>query len=469
MKAGQRATDTPWINAPGKREVDSLVAAAPPASSPTATQGAGPGQGDSWQSQAWQFYDSVGELRYVAQWISSALSRCALSASDVGDDGHPTGETSDRVVIDTVAEIAGGPAGQAALLGRLATFLTVPGDGYVVILYRDGKEEWHVLSREEVKKRADGKVEVLLAGENIELDPATDSVTRVSRPHPRNARETDSPVRAALPILREIIRLGQHIETTAKSRLVGAGLLFVPNEMSLPQAGGPEGERVDSDAPGLPPIAPEDYTPTVSATPSDLSDAIIETAGIAISDPGSAAAATPIVVGVPAEYIGNIQHMKFGLEWADTVLQLREAAIRRLALALDIPPEVMTGMGQSNHWSAWQVEESAIKIHIEPLLTLICDRLTTALLRPVLEARGVQNPEDYCIWFETTRLSQSPDRGPEALALWDRGLLTNEMVLREHGYDPDTDLPPDAGEPPSGAPSEPSAPVREESEPERQR
>src|SRR5699024_6279098 len=144
-------------------------------------------------------------------------------------------------------------------------------------------------------------------------------------------------------------------------------------------------------------------------------------------------------------------------------------AIRRLALALDIPPEVMTGMGQSNHWSAWQVEESAIKIHIEPLLTLICDRLTTALLRPVLEARGVQNPEDYCIWFETTRLSQSPDRGPEALALWDRGLLTNEMVLREHGYDPDTDLPPDAGEPPSGAPSEPSAPVREESEPERQR
>ena len=796
MKAGQRATDTPWINAPGKREVDSLVAAAPPASSPTATQGAGPGQGDSWQSQAWQFYDSVGELRYVAQWISSALSRCALSASDVGDDGHPTGETSDRVVIDTVAEIAGGPAGQAALLGRLATFLTVPGDGYVVILYRDGKEEWHVLSREEVKKRADGKVEVLLAGETIELDPATDSVTRVSRPHPRNARETDSPVRAALPILREIIRLGQHIETTAKSRLVGAGLLFVPNEMSLPQAGGPEGERVDSDAPGLPPIAPEDYTPTVSATPSDLSDAIIETAGIAISDPGSAAAATPIVVGVPAEYIGNIQHMKFGLEWADTVLQLREAAIRRLALALDIPPEVMTGMGQSNHWcvdqqtealttdgwkrhdqigvgdtvltlnhdtglsewkpvldvyradvvdepmrhmrtqrhdsittqahrwpvlrqrwsdgasrwdrewtttedvgtphkiltgapaavpstatvsddlvelvawywtegsvtakgqvtiaqshtanperverirallhrvakpgewrehiqenrhsfggpvtvfsirgeardallsvvpgqdkivpvdwvrtltgaqlslfvntscegdgwhwkfgvtdiwqknpraldafelalilmgrsvsrrehaggecvtalksttqrpgkgcdgrrevemveytgtiwcpttengtwfarrggtsyftgnSAWQVEESAIKIHIEPLLTLICDRLTTALLRPVLEARGVQNPEDYCIWFETTRLSQSPDRGPEALALWDRGLLTNEMVLREHGYDPDTDLPPDAGEPPSGAPSEPSAPVREESEPERQR
>src|SRR5699024_5513959 len=130
---------------------------------------------------------------------------------------------------------------------------------------------------------------------------------------------------------------------------------------------------------------------------------------------------------------------------------------------------VMTGMGQSNHWSAWQVEESAIKIHIEPLLTLICDRLTTALLRPVLEARGVQSPEDYCIWVEATRVSPSRDGGAEALALRDRGPRTNELVLREHVCDAETDLPPDAGDRASGAPSEPSAPVREESEPERRR
>src|SRR5699024_12280990 len=101
MKAGQRATDTPWINAPGKREVDSLVAAAPPASSPTATQGAGPGQGDSWQSQAWQVYDSVGELRDVAPWISCALSRGALAASEVGGARQPAGAACDRRGRDT--------------------------------------------------------------------------------------------------------------------------------------------------------------------------------------------------------------------------------------------------------------------------------------------------------------------------------------------------------------------------------
>lgn len=778
MKAGRRVTDTPWIAGPGKVSVDSLVAAALPAAAPSggsssvqggSSQG-GSSQGDAWQGQAWQFYDQVGELRYVVQWIASALSRCRLVASDVGPDGHPTGHTKDQEVIDTVAEIAGGPAGQAALLGRLATFLTVPGDGYVVILYREGQEEWHVLSKEEVKRRADGTVEVILPNETYALDLTTDSVTRIARSHPRNSRETDSPVRSALPILREIIRLGQHIETTAKSRLVGAGLLFVSNEMSLPNADAPVGERVDPDAPGLPPIEPEEYPAVSRATPRDLSDAIIDTAAIAIDEPGSAAAATPIVVGVPSEYIGKIQHVKFGLEWTDTVLQLRTAAIRRLALALDVPPEILLGTGETNHWcvdeetevltdrgwrrqdaltvgdtvltlnhdtglsewgpvldvyraevvdepmrhmstqrhdsmttlahrwpvlrqrwvdgadvwerewstteeigtphriitaapasdtperstvsddlvelvawywtegslsengsltvaqshtanpdrvqrirallarmfgpdgwtervqrnegshggpvtvfrlrstprdavlgvvpgrdkivpvewirtltesqlrmfvsvscegdgwhlrdgvtdiwqkdetaldafeealirlgvsvsrressggvavralksttqrpgkgrdgrrgvetvgytgtvwcpttangtwfarrrgsayytgnSAWQVEESAIKIHIEPILTMICDKLTTALLRPVLEARGLSDrAPDRCIWFETTNLSMRPNRAPESLELYRLGLLKPEVVMRAHGYDPDADMP----------------------------
>lgn len=470
MKAGHRETDQPWIGSPGKRNVDALVASAQPAAMPGGGGQAGGTSrtNDGWQTQAWQFYDTVGELRYVAQWVASALSRCTLVASDIGPDGHPTGFTDDQTVIDLVAEIAGGPAGQAALLGRLATFLTIAGDGYIVILYRDGREEWHVLSRDEVRKRADGKIEVLLATESVELNPDTDSVTRISKPHPRNARETDSPVRAALPILREIIRLGQHIETTAKSRLVGAGILFVPNEMSLPPAEGPVGEPVDPDAPGLPPVTPEP-TPTTRATPGDLSDAIIETASIAIEDPGSAAAATPIVVGVPAEYIGQVQHMKFGLEWADTVLQLRTSAIQRLSLALDVPPEILTGTGKTNHWSAWQVEESAIKVHIEPLLTVICDRLTNALLRPVLEARGLGgHAENHCIWFETTRLTQRPDKGPEALDLWDRGLIKPEVVLREHGYDPDTDMPDAPGTPPEGAPNTPRerSTSRERTQPE---
>lgn len=460
MKAGHRTTDTPWINPPGKDTLDSLVAAAAPTPAPGQAAPGGDSKKDAWQKQAWDFYDTVGELRFVVSWIASALSRCTLVASDVGPDGHPTGATDDTIVQDMVAEIAGGPAGQAALLGRLATFLSVPGDGYIVILYRDGVEEWHVLSKEEVKKRADGKVEVILQGETRELDPDTDSVTRIPRPHPRNARETDSPVRAALPILREIIRLGQHIETTAKSRLVGAGLMFVPNEMSLPPTeGAPTGEP-DPDAPGLPPVEPglDDYAPTQRATPADLSAAIIETASIAIEDPGSAAAATPIVVGVPADYIGKIQHVKFGLEWADTVLSLRTAAIKRLALALDVPAEILLGLGETNHWSAWQVEESAIKIHIEPLLTLICDRLTTGLLRPVLEARGYgDRAEDHCVWYDTSKLSQRPNRAPEALALWDRGLLSNEVVLREHGYDPDEDM--GSGVPPAGAPAAPTAPT----------
>jgi hypothetical protein len=40
---------------------------------------------------------------------------------------------------------------------------------------------------------------------------------------------------------------------------------------------------------------------------------------------------------------------------------LRREAVERLAIGLDMPPEVLLGLGDSNHWSAWQVDEQTWK------------------------------------------------------------------------------------------------------------
>ena len=63
--------------------------------------------------------------------------------------------------------------------------------------------------------------------------PAKDAIIRSYRPHPRYHDQADSPVRSALPILREIALLNQHIGAQARSRLAGAGLLIVPSEVSF--------------------------------------------------------------------------------------------------------------------------------------------------------------------------------------------------------------------------------------------
>src|SRR3546814_19565748 len=74
--------------------------------------------------------------------------------------------------------------------------------------------------------------------------------------------------------------------------------------------------------------------------------------------------------------------------------ELREEAIRRLALGQDAPPELLLGVGNMNHWGAWLVQADTINTHVEPPLARFCDAATTQFLRPVLEARGIAEPED---------------------------------------------------------------------------
>ncbi|WNM68767.1 portal protein [Gordonia phage Soos] len=428
----------------------SLIAAAGPVQigSPSGSVTAGgtsSTESEAWQNDAWTFFNCVGELRYICSWLTNALSRCTLVPSDINPEtGQPTGETEDQMVAETIADIAGGPAGQSQLLGRLATFLTVPGEGYIAIIVREGQEEWHVLSKEEVtKKSGGGDIEIVLDdGEKYVLNDDTDTLARVYRPHPRNAQFADSPIRASLPTLREMVRLGQWVEATAKSRLAGNGIFVVPNEMSLPKSGAPQGDhpQTDPDAPGLPPVTPSEF-PTdnimydQSAGPSEVMQALIDAGSTAIQQPDTAAALLPLVMQGPGEWLDKMQHITFSTEFTEVVIKLREAATRRLALTVDVPAEILLGTGDMNHWSAWQVEESAIKLHVEPLLTLICDAITEHILRPLLELKGHPDPQSVMVWYSTTGLTMRPNRSADAKDAYDRRIIDGDTYRKELGYD----------------------------------
>lgn len=439
---------------------DSRVAYALTAATPVpaaATQdiggvGGGVGRvGNGWQADAWGFYDSVGELRYVCEWLAAALSRCTIKASDIDEvTGLPTGFTEDALAAETVRDIAGGPAGQARLFSRMATHFTVPGEMYLAIIVRrdtdDGvpREEWHILSTDEVTS-AVGRREITLPdGTRHEINDEDDTIARVWRPHPRRAIAADSPVRACVPILREIVRLGQHIEATAKSRLSGNGLMVLPQELSMPVPKMVRG--LDPDAPGLPmptPPVPDVVADDVTGlemrqvTAQDVMGALIEASQIAIQDPTSAAALLPVMLQGPGEYLDKIQHITLGSEFTKVVMELREAATRRLALSLDVPPEILLGTADSNHWSAWAIEESAIKLHIEPIMVLICDALTEHILRPMLRLEGHPDPEAVTVWYDTINLTNRPDRSEDAKTAFEAGMMSAQAYMRHLGFDDD--------------------------------
>lgn len=397
----------------------------------------------SWTAEAWGYYDTVGELRYVCEWLGNNLSQVTLLASDVDEQGNPTGTTNDEQASQIVADIAGGPAGQAQLLSRLAVFLTVPGEGWVAVITRpdaDGVEqqEWQVLSTEEVKRQGNSVILELDDGTDYQLDPDRNILTRIYRPHPRRSREADSPVRAALSVLNEIVRTSATIDGAAKSRLAGNGILAIPSEVSMPVQRPP---RAMTDAPGLVTEGGgyesgfDAYDQRVSAT--DVTAQLQQVMTMAIQDPSSAAALVPIVLQAPGDQISNIRHITFQSEITDTALRTRDNATLRLARALDVPQEVLMGMADANHWSAWQIDEASIKTHIKPLMTIICDALTESILRPLLRSMGHPDPDSVTIWFDTTNLTQRPNRAEDAKAAHQAGAISDDALRRALGFSED--------------------------------
>lgn len=381
-----------------------------------------------WQAEAWSFYDSIGELRYASEWIGRALSRARLVPASVPTNGdNPAkmdGNDPCRALCqDVLNAFGGGITGQAQLLHRLGIHLSVPGDSYLVGMDEvdeagqpTGEQSWVVRSTEEVTSR--GSEIVVDDGESTALLSDDALLLRVWNPHPRKHWEADSPVRAVLPVLREIEQLGQHIGATVDSRLAGAGLLLLPNEVTFARGAD----------------AAEDNGDDVFT--ADLIEAMVTP----IKDRDSAAAVVPLVLKMPGEHVDKVRHLTFGTDFDARVQGLREEAIRRLALGLNLPPEILLGQADSNAWTAWQIEESGIKLHLEPLLTLICDAITEGYYRPALRAAGVAEPDLYCIWFDTSELQLRPNRAPEAQALFDRFAIDFTALRDASGFD-DSDAP----------------------------
>ena len=414
---------------------------------------------ERWQDEAWAMYDEVGELRFVASTLAAATSRARIFAATLplsDEDPAPVDVEStdpgDVAARQAVQALGGGALGRAELIRRLVIQLFVPGDGYLIglppgILDTDkptddaahpgitpeGADDdaisiedlsWHALSVSEVQLRA-GKV-VLSIGdaEPRELDEDQVMLVRVWRPHPRRWWTADSPVRSNLPVLRELVGLTKHVGANIDSRLAGAGLLVIGNSVEV------VGNVVD----------PE----TGAETPaSGFVEALTETMTVPIADRDSAAAVVPLTIKVPDEVVDKVRHITFATPFDEKSRELRDEAIRRLALGLDSPPEVLLGLGDTNHWSAWQIEEATVKTHIEPLLALVADALTTDYLRPVLAEAGIERAREYVVWFDTTDLTLRPNRAGEAQALHAAGAISDSALRRESGFD-EADAPDEA-------------------------
>lgn len=366
----------------------------------------------SWQEEAWAFYDESGPLRYGTTWIANMISKARLQAARLPPGGDEPEPVDDGPAAEAVEALAGGIGGQSQMLRSMAVQLTVPGLGYLV--GTNEGDTWQVMSADVLRLAQPGSpisdpiYEVQRTqGSWTELEPGS-LVVKVWRPHERFFWEPDSPARAALGSLRELRRIGQYIDAVLVSRLAGAGLFIFPQEARFPTAPG--------ETQGQHPFVTE----------------VMQVMMTAVRQPGTAAQVVPIPVEVPGEHADKFKLISWATELSDKILAMRESALRQASIALDIPAEILTGMGGVNHWGQWQIEESAVKVHAEPLLEVITSALTEGYLVPVLEAGG-EDTTDLIIWADTSELTARPDRSDDAIKLYELGEIDGDALRRETG------------------------------------
>jgi hypothetical protein len=415
-RRGSLPTPTP----PAAAQPNALTAAAAPVTSPRTELIRTP---DTWQEEAWQYYSDLGEFRYAADWEANMLSRIRFYAAKLEPGADEPVRQEAGTAVELMTTFAGGVAGQAQIMNGLGTQLAVPGEGYVIVENVDGIEKWAVRSIDEVRA-ARGHYEVI--DENNPRDGynwrplAPDSMApiRVWRPNKRYHHVADSPARAARTTMRELELVNRHIIAQYLSRLASAGVVVFPDEVTFPVR--------------------EEF----ADAPDPFMEEWIENGRKAISEPGTASGVLPMPIRVPGEYVEKIRHIDFTLKIDDKIIEKRDSAIKRLASQLNVPPEVLLGMGDLNHWNAWAADESSLKVNVAPDAELIAQALTTGYLQPRLKASGVEDWASWVVWYDMSELTLRPDRSDDAIALYDRLEINGAALRRETGFN-EADKPSD--------------------------
>lgn len=385
----------------------------------------------------WRLSRLVPELRTAARLTGMGMSKCRLILArpslngepiplDFGSGDQPGADSSNdlaKLAQNALDNFCGGMGGQTEVLGRVGELLTYTGEMIMLgsddpgTIQANANYATNVYAPAQIVTHSKDKIKLRMgdsSSDDWEITLGDDAVyqLRIWRQDTQYNWQANSPARAALPILEKIAAFDARLQASTVSRLLGMGLLLVPEGMTLP---------------GLPSAEDGDEVK------DEFINLMIEIASIAIKNPESAAARLPIIIRGEADDIEKVRWMTFWSEYDDKILELRDAEIGRLATTMDMPKELLTGMADAQHWTASLIADDWASQYVPDLMGLVCGSLTAGWLYKKLGQ--VTTGDNIIVWFDASSLRTRPNQSDEAQALFKENGIGPKALRRANGFD----------------------------------
>lgn len=335
-------------------------------------------------SEAWRIWREVGEIHYVTTQQARQVSRLDW---DIYLDRQLL-EPDDR---DELIRVSFGR--DLPELARLCALHFQVAGGYYLARF-SADNSWKVVPHPASHRDIRG------------MDGA-DVIVLVTNPDPADSALTDSPVLAALGVARELLLARGQARASARSRTAQLQTVLYPSEAI---------KDVDK--------FERDLMAVMTAP---------------MADEHSTASVVPNLIAFNGDKIDKWRTLDLTGPVDEHLHEKIQSLIRQLAVILDAPPEILTGMGDVNHWGQWGIQEDNWLGHVEPMSKEIGRGFAVALAR----AAGV----------DVQVIDVLPDPGPllrrrpsldDVLEAYELDLVSADWAREQLGADEDD--APDAAE-----------------------
>lgn len=379
-----------------------------------------------WQDDAWRYFDLLGPIKYASGFYAKIMRNVRFYVAEVDTNGDVK-ELTSGPFYDALAILSDPGGGRSALQSRYGAQRFIAGESYLVATRQENTEwRWEMLSNREIRVTNEGKYQRIRTrgATPVELTEAPVDATTASpgevriyrlwRNHPEFSDEPDSPMQGVLDDCRELALAGRRVRSQLRSHLLNR-ILAVPSELVF---AGQDDDEDEGDSQSSPFMRHLERLLT-----------------LVIDQEDSVQSVAPAIVHGDADDLKPDAFRLITLTEDDfaTLGPVRKEAIERIAVGLDMPPEILLGLGKSNHWNAFEVDDQVWESHGRPVVEDFADELADIFIGPLLAA--MDNPPQIIVAADVSEIVNHPNRGRDAKDAHDRLAISDAKLRDVLGFD----------------------------------